>query len=45
MLYTWVVPLKDKKCISDEFQDDFDVFGRKTNKIWLDKGSKFYIHQ
>ena len=41
--YTWVVPLKDKKGVSivDAFQKIHDL-GRKPNKIWVDKGSKFY---
>ena len=50
--YTWVVPLKDKKGISIvlAFQKILDKSerrqsqskGRKPNKIWVDKGSKFY---
>ena len=42
--YAWVVPLKDKKCVSivDAFQKILDKSGRKPNKIWVDKGSEFY---
>ena len=47
--YAWVVPLKDKKGISivDAFQRILDKSmelhsERKPNKIWDDKGSKFY---
>ena len=29
--YTWVIPLKDKKCVK-----------RKPNKKWIDRGSEFY---
>ena len=42
--YTWVVPLKDKKGVSivDAFQNILYDSDRKTNKIWVDKGSEFY---
>ena len=42
--YTWVVPLKDKKCttIVNAFQKVLDNSTRKPNKIWVDKGSDFY---
>ena len=42
--YAWVVPLKDKKGVSivDAFQKIPDDSDRKPNKIWVDKGSKFY---
>ena len=42
--YAWVIPLKDRKgiCIVNEFQKILDDSKRKPNKIWLDKGSKFY---
>ena len=43
--YTWVVPLKDKKCISivKAFQSILEQSNRrKPNKIWVDKGSEFY---
>ena len=42
--YTWVVPLKDKKCITivNAFQKVSDNSTRKPNKIWVDKGSDFY---
>ena len=48
----WVVPLKYKKgiTVSKAFQKDLDEskrreaksYGRKLNKIWADKGSRFY---
>ena len=43
--YAWVVPLKDKKGIS--ILKSFQIIlkqsnSRKPNKIWVDKGSKFY---
>ena len=43
--YAWVVPLKDKKCVSivNAFQSILDDSKRKPNKIWVDKASKFYI--
>ena len=42
--YAWIVPLNDKKGVSivDAFQKIWDKSGRKPNKIWVDKGSKFY---
>ena len=42
--YTWVAPLKDKKCITivNAFQKVLDNSTRKPNKIWVDKGSDFY---
>ena len=42
--YAWVVPLKDKKCITviNAFQKILDESKRKPNKIWLDQGSQFY---
>ena len=42
--YTWVVPLKDKKGLSivKAFQIILQQSNRKPNKIWVDKGSKFY---
>ena len=42
--YAWVVPLKDEKGVSivDAFQKILDNSGRKPNKIWVDKGIKFY---
>ena len=42
--YAWVIPLKDKKGVSivDAFQKILDDSNRKPNKIWVDKGSKFY---
>ena len=40
--YAWVVPLKDKKVITitNAFHKILDESGRKSNKIWLDKGSE-----
>ena len=42
--HAWVVPLKDKKCVSivNAFQKIVDDSDRKPNKIWVDKGSEFY---
>ena len=42
--YTWVIPLKDKKCITitNAFQKILDESNGKPNKIRLDEGSKFY---
>ena len=42
--YAWVVSLKDKKGISivKAFQSILKQSNRKTNKIWVDKGSEFY---
>ena len=42
--YAWVVPLKDKKGVSivKAFQIILKKSNRKPNKIWVDKGSKFY---
>ena len=42
--YAWVVPLKDEKGVSIvcAFQKISDDLNRKPNKIWIDKGSKFY---
>ena len=42
--YAWVFPLKDEKGISivNTFQKILDKSGCKPNKIWDDKGSKFY---
>ena len=42
--YGWVVVLKYKKEITAtlDFQEILDEFGRKPNKLWEDKGSKFY---
>ena len=43
--YAFVVPLKDKKGVSivNIFQGTLDKSGRKPNKLWVDKGSEFYI--
>ena len=40
----WVVPSKDKKGVSivNAFQKILNESDRKSNKIWVDKGSKFY---
>ena len=42
--YAWVVPLKDKKgtSIVKAFQIILKQSNRKPNKIWVDKGSRFY---
>ena len=42
--YAWVVHLKDKKDVSivNAFQKILDKWGRKPNKIWVDKRSEFY---
>ena len=42
--YSWVIPLKDKKCITitNAFQKILDDSNHKPNKIWTCKGSKFY---
>ena len=41
--YAWLVPLKDKKCVTivNAFQQVLDDSKRKPNKIWVDKGSEF----
>ena len=40
--YAWVIPIKDKWGVSivHAFQKTISE-GRKPNKIWVDKGSKF----
>ena len=42
--YAWVIPLKDKRgiTITNAFQKMLDESNWKPNKIWVDKGSKFY---
>ena len=42
--YAWVVPLKDKKVITivNAFQKILDNSIKKTNTLWVDKGSEFY---
>ena len=42
--YAWVVPLKSKKIviITNFFHEILDDYGRKPNKICVDKGSRFY---
>ena len=42
--YAWVIPLKDKKVttITNAFQKILRESHCKSNKIWVDKGSKFY---
>ena len=42
--YAWVVPLKDKKCLTivNAFQSILKDSNRKPNKIWVDKGSEFF---
>ena len=43
--YAWVIPLKDRKGISiaNAFQKIIKESDRRSNKIWVDKGSEFYI--
>ena len=42
--YVCAIPLKDKKgnTITNTFQKVLDKSNHKPNKIWVDKGSKFY---
>ena len=42
--YAWVIPFKGKKSIiiTNAIQKVLDESNRKPNKIWVDKGSKFY---
>ena len=41
--YAWVVPLKDKGVsIVNALQSIFKKSNKKSNKIWVDKGSEFY---
>ena len=42
--YAWVIPLKNKKAITitNAFQKILYKSNRKPNKLWVDKGSKFY---
>ena len=42
--YAWVISLKDKKgiTITNAFQKILNESKHKANKIWIDKGSKFY---
>ena len=42
--YAWVIPLRNKKgiTITNSFQKTLKESNRKPNKIWVDKGSKFY---
>ena len=42
--YSCVIPLKDKKgiTITNAFLKILDESGRKSNRIWVDKRSKFY---
>ena len=42
--HAWVIPLKDKKgiAITNAFQKILKESDRKSNKIWVDKGSIFY---
>ena len=41
--YAWVVSLKDKKGLSivNAFRSILKKYNRKSNKIWVDKGSEF----
>ena len=40
----WVIPLKDKKGVTivNAFQTIWNNSKRKPNKLWVNKGSKFY---
>ena len=42
--YDWAIRLKDKKSITitNAFQKILKESSRKPNKIWVDKGSRFY---
>ena len=42
--YAWVIPLKHKKdiAITKNFQKILKESNRKPNKIWANKGRKFY---
>ena len=42
--YAWVIPLKDKKCITitNAFHKILNESKCKPIKIWVDKGSEFY---
>ena len=40
--HAWVIPLKDKKSIVNAFQIILKESNRKSNKIWVVKGSEFY---
>ena len=42
--YAWVIPLKDKKCITitNASQNFLKESNPKPTKIWVDKGSEFY---
>ena len=41
LVNAWVIPLKDKKCVSivNAFRKIFKESNRKPNKKWVDKGS------
>ena len=42
--HAWAIPLKDKKgiTITNAFPKISDESNRRPNKIWIDKGIKFY---
>ena len=42
--YAWVTPLKDKEgiTIGNALQKTLHKLNCKPNKIWIEKGSKFY---
>ena len=42
--HVWVISWKDKKgiTITNVFQKIFEESNHKPNKIWVDKGRKFY---
>ena len=42
--HAWIFLMRDKKgiIITNDFQTISDMSNRKPNKVWVDKGSKFY---
>ena len=43
--FAWVIPVKNKKkriTITNAFQKILDKSNRQPNKVWVDKGNKFY---
>ena len=42
--YAWTIHLKNKRdmAITNAFQKFLDESNHKPNKVWVDKGSKFY---
>ena len=43
--YAWAIPLPDKKDQTIAFQEIMDESGRKSNKVWVEKGTEFYNQQ